>query len=62
MMKEYVSYIVFEGEMTRLERIIKRLWVLCIILFIALLTTNYVWLSHTQKIITITNGETERIP
>ena len=47
-MKEYVSYIVFEGEMTRMERIVKRLWILCIILFVALLTTNYMWLSHNQ--------------
>ena len=60
-MKEYVSFLVFEGEMTRLERIIKRLWILCIILFIALLTTNYIWLSHTNEIMA-NEKETERIP
>ena len=60
-MKEYVSFLVFEGDMTRLERIIKRLWILCIILFIALLTTNYIWLSHTNEIMA-NEKETERIP
>ena len=61
-MKEFVSFIVFEGEMTRLERVIKRLWILCIILFIALITTNCLWLAHSQNINGTQCVETNQTP
>ena len=47
-MKEIVSYYVFEGEMTRLERVIRRLWILCLVLLIALLSTNIAWVYYSQ--------------
>lgn len=48
-MNEQVSYIVFEGEMTRLERIIRRLWILCLVLLIALLSTNISWVYYNSQ-------------
>ena len=40
MENDNVSYVVFEGEMTRMERTNHRLWILCIILIVCLLGTN----------------------
>ena len=39
-----IPYIAHESEVARLERIIKRLWILCIIIFICLIGTNAFWL------------------
>ena len=50
-----VPYIVHEGDMARLERIIKRLWILCIIMFIALVGTNAYWIwfeSQFEEVVT----------
>lgn len=35
-----VPYFVHEGMLARQERTIKRLWILCIIIFLALIGTN----------------------
>ena len=48
-LKEKVSYLVFEGEMTRMERVNHRLWVLCIFLLIALIGTNAGWLYYESQ-------------
>lgn len=48
-LKEKVSYLVFEGEMTRMERVNHRLWVLCICLLIALIGTNAGWLYYESQ-------------
>lgn len=47
--KMSVSYIVFEGEMVRLERIIKRLWVLCILLVVLLVGSNAMWIWYESQ-------------
>lgn len=39
-----IPYIAHESEVARLERVIKRLWILCIIIFICLIGTNAFWL------------------
>lgn len=44
--KETVSYIVFEGEMTRMERTNHRLWIFCILLLLTLIGTNAGWLYY----------------
>lgn len=44
-----VPYVVFEGEMARAERHIKRLVVLLIALIIALLATNIGWLIYESQ-------------
>lgn len=42
--EKIIPYIAFESATSRQERTIKRLWVLCIILIVALLGTNAGWL------------------
>lgn len=44
-----VSYIVHEGAMARQERTIKRLWILCIIIFLALIGTNAGWIVYESQ-------------
>lgn len=44
-----ISYVVYESTMARLERSIKRLWILCIILVLLLLTTNLAWLIYDKQ-------------
>lgn len=43
-----VSYVVFEGEMTRMERTNHRLWILCILLLVVLVGSNAGWLYYRQ--------------
>jgi len=45
-LKEKVSYVVFEGELTRMERTVHRLWISTILLLIALLGTNAGWIWY----------------
>lgn len=47
--KETVSYIVFEGEMTRMERTNHRLWIFCILLLLTLIGTNAGWLFYESQ-------------
>ncbi len=44
-----IPYIAHESEVARLERIIKRLWILCIIIFAALIATNGAWLWYESQ-------------
>lgn len=47
--RDPVPYIVHEGILTRQERNIKRLWILCIIIFIALVGTNAGWIWYESQ-------------
>lgn len=47
--KDIVSYLVFEGEMTRLERMNHRLFILCLALMIALICTNAGWIYYESQ-------------
>lgn len=49
MENDRVSYVVFEGEMTRMERTNHRLWILCIILIVCLLGTNAGWIWYESQ-------------
>ena len=48
-MEKTVPYIVFEGEMARQERTVKRLWVLCILLVVLLVGSNAGWLWYESQ-------------
>ena len=47
--RESVPYVVHEGIMTRQERTIKRLWILCIILIFTLIGTNGAWIWYENQ-------------
>ena len=58
MSDDKIPYIVFEGASTRLERTIRRLWILCIILIILLVGSNGAWLYYEnsfEDVVTTTN-------
>lgn len=46
---ETIPYIVHESHVARLERTIKRLWILCIIIFLALVGTNAYWIWYESQ-------------
>lgn len=46
---KYISIYTHEAETARLERIIKRLWILAIIIFLALIITNGAWLYYESQ-------------
>ena len=46
---EPVPYIVHEGEVARLERIIKRLWIVLILVIVFLVATNGVWIWYESQ-------------
>jgi len=56
-----ISYFVHEAEMARQERTIKRLWILCIIMFLALVVTNAGWIWYESQfediVVTQDNGD-----
>ncbi len=41
-----ISYAAHEGMMARMERTIRRLWALCVILIILLAVTNAAWIYY----------------
>jgi len=47
-----IDYLVHEDQMVRMERVIKRLWILCIMIFIALVATNAGWIYYESQFIT----------
>lgn len=47
-MKE-IPYIVFESEMVRLERFIKKLFILIVILIVLLFGTNIYWIYYESQ-------------
>lgn len=46
---EQISYYVHEGIMVRMERTIKRLWILCIIIFLAFVISNGAWIWYENQ-------------
>ena len=44
-----ISYAAHEGMMARMERTIRRLWVLCIILILLLAGTNAAWIWYENQ-------------
>lgn len=46
-----VPYVVHEGAMARLERVVKRLWIIVILLIILLVGTNGAWIWYESQYI-----------
>lgn len=44
-----IPYYVHEGIVARMERANKRMWILCIILFLGLLLTNVGWIVYEMQ-------------
>lgn len=57
-MNEPVPYIVHESILARMERTIKRLWILCIIMFIAFVVSNGMWVYYESQFVTVETEET----
>lgn len=49
MEEKMIPYIAFESATSRQERTIKRLWILCLVLIIALLGTNAGWIYYESS-------------
>ena len=52
-----VPYIAHEGAVARLERVIKRLWVLAIVLIILLAASNAAWIWYCNQLETVESWE-----
>lgn len=50
-----VSYIAFESVIARFDRVIKRLWVVILILIFLLLGTNLAWLYYESQFEQVTD-------
>ena len=48
-MNEPVPYIVHEEIVVSMERTIRRLWILCIIMFVSLVLTNGLWICYERS-------------
>ena len=57
-----VPFYVHEGEMARQERHIKRLWILCIIIFVALIGTNAGWIVYESQFEDVSMTVTQDTP
>ena len=44
-----VPYVVFEGIEARHERTVRRLWILCLVIFAALVITNGAWVYYESS-------------
>ncbi len=49
-----ISYAAHEGMMARMERTIRRLWILCIVLILLLAGTNAAWIYYENSFEDIT--------
>lgn len=49
--QQSIPYFAHEGMMVRMERTIKRLWILCILLAVMLLATNAAWCYYESQFI-----------
>lgn len=48
-MNEQIPLVVHEGDMARLERMNKRLWILCLVLIGIIIFTNGAWLWYESQ-------------
>lgn len=54
---ENVPYLVHEGDMSRLERQLKRLWIVILVLIFLLVGTNCAWLWYESQFETVETVE-----
>ena len=55
---ESVPYIVIESQAVRFERIIKRYWILCLVLIVLLVGSNIGWLVYESQFETVSTETT----
>ena len=60
-MTDQIPFVMHEADMTRMERTIRRLWILCIILIILLFGTNAGWLYYEHQYQYYTNSVEQEI-
>lgn len=48
-MNEKVDYIIFESALARLERQNKRLFILCLVIFLAFVASNMAWAVYENQ-------------
>ena len=53
---EQIPFVAHEADMTRMERVIRRLWILCIILALALVGTNAAWVVYESSFETVSTS------
>lgn len=58
MMDKYESQYVFDIITAQMERTIKRLWILCIILLVLLVGTNIAWWRYESQFATVSETTT----
>lgn len=59
--QDMIPYIAHESEMARLERIIKRFFVLCILLVIVAVGSNIGWLIYESQFEDVTTTVTQEL-
>ena len=47
--KNDVPYIVYESAVARLERMTKRMWILCLVMFISFVASNAFWIWYDKQ-------------
>jgi preprotein translocase subunit SecY len=52
-----IPFVVYEKEMTRYERVIKKLWVIIILLIVFLVGSNIVWIVYDKQFETVESSE-----
>ena len=55
-----MPYFAHESTMARAERTIKRLWVLCIILIVVAVGSNFAWIFYESQFEEVTSTEIEQ--
>lgn len=56
-----VSYIVFESSLARMDRVIKRLWIVILILIFLLVGSNAAWLYYESQFETVEETKTQTV-
>jgi hypothetical protein len=59
---ETISYFEHEAAMARQERHVKRLWILCIIIFFSLIATNAGWIWYENQFEDVVTTVTQDTP
>ena len=44
-----ISYLEFESSQARMERVNRRMWILCLVLIVSLLGTNGAWIYYESQ-------------
>lgn len=57
---EQIPFVAHEADMTRMERVVRRLWILCIILALALVGTNAAWVVYESSFETVETSHVEQ--